>query len=245
MKKAAMVLGSVVIGGTLLTSYTGLGKLNLNASASESSNELNADAPFEYLVDEQGREYGYDMNGNVFFLDREKTEATKDDDPVFISSLNMNDGSVSEEKSSHVSTISDEINRNTQEAFDKVRGDLFKIQESNIITKENAEYDSFIDVMEDIYPLIDPWRDADGSDLSVIGPEEEQAYYDAAIKYIAYAKYFEDEIEENGWSDEVKKAMSYNVQIINQDHDTDYGARLDFGTGVLSVIADYNLNHQN
>ncbi|WJY27542.1 hypothetical protein [Sporosarcina trichiuri] len=241
MKKAAMVFGSVVIGGTLLTSYTGLEKLDLNASASESIKYPNPEGVINYLVDDQGREYGYDMNGNVIFPDHEKTEETKDDDSVFISSMNMDDDTINAERSSHVSTLSDEIHRNDQEAYDKIRGDLFKIQESNVITKENAEYDRFIDVMEDIYPLIDPWKNPSGYDESVIGPEEENEYYDAAIKYIAYAKYFEDEIKENGWYDEVKKAMSYNVAIVNQDHNTTYGSRLDFGTGVIDVIALHDM----
>ncbi|WP_040285195.1 hypothetical protein [Sporosarcina koreensis] len=239
MKKAAMVLGSVVIGGTLLTSFTGLGNLDLNANASETlKNPLDETTN---LVDEQGREFVYDINGIKYYIDTEKNK-NDEEETTNIDSLTM-DGEESSEvsKTSHVSTLSDEIYRNDQEAYDEVRGDLFKIQENNVITKENAEYDSFIDVLEDIYPLIDPWKNPSGYDESVIGPEEENEYYDAAIKYIAYAKYFEDEIEENGWSDEVKKSMRYNVQVVNQDHQTDYGTRLHFGSGVFGVLALHDM----
>ena len=216
MKKAAMVIGSVVIGGSLLTGYMGLGSISSSASANDALEIPNAGSDFDNLVDDQGREYGYDSNGEIIYFTENK-----------------------EDGSSQVSTISDEIEQNSQSSFDTVKDQVISIQEKNVITKETSEYNSFGDLMNDLYAVVDPWNDVDGSE-AVLSSEEEQEYYDAAVKFISYAKYFEDEIEENGWVNEVNKAMVYNVAIVEQDHQTDYSTRLNFGTGIINISADYN-----
>lgn len=242
MKKAALVIGSAVIGGSLLTGYVGLENISSNASASEVLKVSNADEEFQHLVDHQGREYGYDKDGEIiYFINNEKNEETDGNDDVLIPFLNSNRNEVSEESDlSHVSTISDEINRSTQDSFDTVKDQVIDIQKKNVITKENSEYESFGDLMNDLYAVVNPWKDADDSDPTVISSEEEKEYYNAAVKFISYAKYFENEIEEKGWVQEVNKAMVYNAALVNQNQHSDYSTRLNFGTGIINISADYN-----